>query len=301
MATHRTTDAAVRHKVGRHRPANDAAYTPPITRPPTLWLEQGSTRVLRQDEDSKRDELWQGDGYLDKAAAGDADADVPIYFRLAERHTLAAELVCAVMARALGLPTPQPYVLHIAPGVLPGSRFADVAQTHLCVATHDLGGQDFAQLLRQDTDFAKKLLREWALLVPTATFDEWVANLDRNFGNILFVAQSLWLIDHAEAFGGCNRPLFPLRGLTKTAFTNKLALLLGEGNPARRKARLVEAKQWLTLTAGSLNVEQLANHAHPWQNPDEERELVDFLQNRLAITHQLLCHRLGHPELPLPL
>lgn len=279
------------------QPANDAAFTPTIRRPPRLRLHLGASRVFRQNEQGKPDELWQGAG----APLDDDGDDVPIYFRLATGSVIAAELVCSLLAQALGLPTPQPYLLEIAADALPESRFLQPGQPRICVATFDVGGTTFGQLLNAQSDYARKLLLHWKHLVPTISFDEWIANVDRNWGNILFVANALWLIDHADTLGGSSRQLFPLADLYETSFTNKLAALLERGSAGQRLGTLQQAREWLTFTAGGLDLDSTVELAElqRWHSPVEERELLDFLQKRLLLTYSLLCNRLGHSQLLL--
>ena len=243
------------------------------------------------------DELWQGEGY---SMASDDD-DVPVYFRMADRFTVVAELACAAIAQALGLPTPQPFLLNIGVGALHESRFTGHDRATVTVATADVGGGTFAQLLREDSEYARQLLRGWQHLVPAIAFDEWLANTDRNFGNILFVARSLYLIDHGEAFGGSTRKLFPIGDLTETAFPNQLANFLEAKNVAHLQAMLEQAREWLVSTAGALDVSTLGTTTdmRRWHTDSEEAELIDFLRARLLVTHKLLCQRLGLPQLKL--
>lgn len=270
---------------------------PILHKPPSLWLRQGATRVRREREHHKQDELWQGDGY--SMEHPDVD-DVPLYFRMADRFTVVSELASASIAHALGLPTPNPYLLNIGAGSLPDSRFTTTGKAAVTVATRDVGGGSFAQLLREDSVYAQKLVKEWQHLLPTVAFDEWLANTDRNYGNVLFVERTLWLIDHAEAFGGSTRRLFPLSELTEMPFENKLATLLQRDSTSLAQM-LVKANEWLTFTAGALDVSELGVHTdmRRWHDEVEERELIDFVCSRLQVTHRLLCQRLGHPQLPL--
>ncbi len=322
MASHQGTDAEVRQTLaaaprtkaggtapGKPRPARNAAaaanhdtFTPPLKLPPLLALDQGATRVPRAHEHLKRDELWQGHAYPVQADGSPAPgAEHAVYFRLAEGSFLAAELLGALLALSAGLPTPQPYVLRIDAGMLEGSRFRPGAATQplLCVATHDMGGASFAQLLAEHSDSARALLRQWHALLPATAFDEWIANPDRNFGNLLFVARELWLIDHADAFGGPQRELLDLHELVDKRLTNKLAILLGRDTPTQRRDHLAAAHRWLSATAASLNLADLARHTRHWQNEAQAHALVQFLAQRLRITHRLLCERLGYPQLAL--
>lgn len=277
--------------------ANDDRASPRLTRPPALWLRKGATRVQREREQNKLDELWQGDGY---SMAGD-DEDTPVYFRMTDRFTVVSELACAAIAQALGLPTPQPFLLNIGVGTLPESGFTTHDRAAVTVATKDVGGGTFAQLLREESEYANKMVRGWSHLVPAVAFDEWLANTDRNFGNILFVARTLYLIDHGEAFGGSTRRLFPLEDLTETAFTNKLAHVLDPTSPAQLQTVLEQARDWLVSAAGALDVSNLGTTTdmRRWHTDSEEAELINFVRNRLLVTHKLLCQRLGLPQLKL--
>lgn len=278
--------------------ANEPQIVPRLSRPPVVWLRRGATRVIREREDTKSDELWQGDGY--SMAPGD-DEDTPLYFRMTDRFTVVAELACSVIAQALGLPTPQPYFLNIGVGTLHESRFTRHDRATATVATRDVGGGTFAQLLREDSGYAKQLLRAWNHLVPAVAFDEWLANADRNFGNIIFVARSLYLIDHAEAFGGSARNLFPLEELTETSFSNNLAHILEAKDPGHLQAMLDQAREWLANTASALDLTTLGTTTdmRRWHSDAEEVELINFVRSRLLVTHKLLCQRLGHPQLKL--
>lgn len=278
--------------------ANDPAILAVVRPPQLLVLEQGAQRVPRNGEAVKRDELWQGearDPYT-------ADAPpVPVYVRVTEPNPLVAELLCGLIARALGLPSPEAFVILLEPGRLPGSVLAKSPERQLCVGTRDIGGSTFAQLLNEESATAQAMLRGWEHLVPVTALDEWLANTDRNFGNILYVAQTLHIIDHAEAFGGSARDLFPLADITHEAFTNKLAIFLNRHTADHRQGILNKAREWLAFSASGLDVAHAVAMANirRWQSSEEESELIHFISTRLTITHRLLCQRLGHPQLAL--
>lgn len=280
--------------------ANDAAFSIEPHSVRVLHLNVGAERVQRANEDTKTDELWVGTAF----AEGDQDDDIGVYLRLAQPQPIAAELVCSVIGRALGLPVPEPFIITIGRGVLTGSGVVDATtEFSYAFASEDVGGGTFAQLMRGDSAFANGLLRSWKHLVPLAAFDEWLANTDRNLGNILYVANSLWLIDHADAFGGSARKLFSLTELTSDAFSNKVGQMIELGFSAgERLQHLDAAKQWLLQPASALSIDQAISCAGlgRWQTAAEQTELIDFVTHRLTLTHTLLCNRLGHPQLALP-
>lgn len=255
-------------------------------------------QVRRDHEYTKQDELWQGEAFDPYQPDGD---HVAVYLRVGKAHSIVAELLCTVIARTLGLPAPEPFVIVVEPGMLPGSTCIAPATRQICVGTRDIGGQTFAQLIRADAPTAAKLLSSWEHLMPVTALDEWLANPDRNMGNLLYVAQTIHIIDHADAFGGSARQLFPLASLTTESLTNVLGKILAADNDDRRQTHLANAAQWLTSTAAALNIPAAVAMADitRWQTTEEEAELVHFITDRLLITHQLLCSRLGFPQLGL--
>jgi hypothetical protein len=268
---------------------------------PVRWLElnKGATRVKRGHERTKPDELWQGDAF--DRTQPDEDA-VPVYVRLGSGGALVAELVCGCLARALGLPAPEVFVVTIGPGMLPRSKLADAKTETICVGTRDLGGKTFTQMLNsKDDDAAVRMLHQWPELSRVTAFDEWTANPDRNMGNLIYAAQTLHIIDHADAFGGRGRDLYPLAELTAQAFTNKLGEMLNCFDLSHRSALLNDIHQWIKLKAAQLSLPDVVKNAgtQPWNSSTQDQELVDFLKQRLTLTHSLLCQRLGHPQLSL--
>lgn len=278
--------------------ANDDAFTPQLGLVRQLVLFEGATRVIRANEAEKADELWQGEAF-DPARA--SDPAVAIYFRIGSAQALVAELVCGCMAQQLGLPAPEVFVLAVPSGLLVASTLVKPDQSAVCVATRDLGGETFSQFLNDNEGAALQLLRQWPELGKVAAFDEWTANVDRNLGNIIYAATSLHIIDHAEAFGGSVRELVPLAGLTGLKMINKLSGVLNALNASSRDAILKDLHTWLGATAAEVDIGSVVTRARisQWSTDEQNLELVDFLRQRLPLTHSLLCQQLGHPQLPL--
>lgn len=278
--------------------ANEDTFEPtwgPVRR---LLLYEGATRVIRASETDKTDELWQGDAY-DPARPG--DTAIPIYFRIGTTQALAAELVCGCLAQQLNLPAPEVFVLSVPKGSLSGSKLVRRGQGTICVATRDLGGETFNQFLNANADAAVCLLRNWPELGKVIAFDEWTANIDRNLDNIIYSAETLHIIDHAEAFGGQVRLVMELGKLTTMHIVNKLAGVLNQLNAKARNAILNDLHAWLGDMVTGMDVGSAVTRActSEWHSPAQDAELIDFLQQRLPITHALLCQQLGHPQLTL--
>lgn len=277
-----------------------AGAAPSIAPVRVLRLNRGAIRVKRRNASRRSDELWVGTGYSESGA----DDDVALYLRIGTARHIVAELVCAVIGRAIGLPVPEPLIVKIRKGDLPTSRLIDhEADVTLAFASASVGGDSCAQLLREDSEHALRLVMTWRQLLPTTAFDEWMANPDRNLGNIVFAAQNLWLIDHAQALGGKAAELSSLKSLQQHAFPNVLANLIESAFvPADRADHLKRVQRWLNDNTLALDLEEAiaATGVRRWHTKRERTQLLDFVRNRLFITHSLLCNRLGHPQLNLP-
>ena len=265
-----------------------------------LRLNKGAIRVKRRSPRRRSDELWVGTGYTESGQ----DDDVPLYLRIGTARHIVAELVCAVIGRAIGLPVPEPLIVKIRRGDLPSSRLIDQeADATLAFGSASVGGDSCAQLLREDSEHALRLVMTWRQLLPTTAFDEWMANPDRNLGNIVFAAQNLWLIDHAQALGGKAAEASSLKSLQEQAFPNVLATMIESAfPPADRAEHLKRVQRWLNHSTLALDLEDAiaATGVRRWHTKRERTQLLDFVRNRLLITHTLLCNRLGHPQLNLP-
>ncbi len=264
-----------------------------------LVLFEGSVRVLRENESDKTDELWQGEAFDPTRPSAPA---VAIYFRIGSAHALVAELVCGCLAHQLNLPAPEVFVLEIPSGSLQQSILVKSDQSAVCVATRDLGGETFHQFLNGNGNAAIHLLRQWPELGKVVAFDEWTANIDRNLDNIIYAATTLHIIDHADAFGGSIiREMVPLTNLTKLPMVNKLSGILNELNANARDAILRNLHTWLGDTVTNIDIDSVVNRARTreWNSDEQDLELIEFLRQRLPLTHSLLCQQLGQPQLPL--
>lgn len=148
------------------------------------------------------------DGYLKDIGAGQI------------LRELAAELV----ARSLSLPVAASYLVVCPDGLLPllnapaaperaGQRGRVLFATRaagLSVARRfpepNLSGRptdEAADLMGAALEAFRALLSGWRDLDPAVVFDEWIANDDRNWGNLVIDNRgAITLIDHERAFGG---------------------------------------------------------------------------------------------------
>lgn len=123
------------------------------------------------------------------------------------------EIAGFVLASYTALPQPQHAALIALPGALlhsifPMHDFAS-AQHWACWATRAITGQDESIQPTATTYFSQNIraivhdLQRWKQLPLLLAFDEWAANVDRNTGNLVRVAEGKYaLIDHGSILTG---------------------------------------------------------------------------------------------------
>lgn len=148
------------------------------------------------------------------------------------------ELFAFLVLDELGLPVPPAY-LGLVPlsetrvvkaPVLPNGQklvfaSAEVPSPSLKMAA-GLDGSPTNKKIQLCLERFVPLIAKWGQLGELYAFDSWVANVDRNLGNILFGGvstegtPSLWLIDHGKAFTSDNWTSMDL--LPDVTYPNKL-------------------------------------------------------------------------------
>lgn len=126
-----------------------------------------------------------------------------------DARELANELMAAAIALTIGLPVPTPYVAATSPGSLPSNKGPVIQGQQLTFASVDANTPSLKQvLLYRGLHNFPALIQEllnWPHVGLLYSFDSFVANVDRNLGNLLFGgANRVWAIDHGQCFSGPN-------------------------------------------------------------------------------------------------
>lgn len=109
---------------------------------------------------------------------------------------LAAELFCAVLAREIDLPAPEPLLLF------------DPISGSFVFGSVDLAYPNSLRQFNVDPDTPDEaavgvlleVISSWSRAREVAAFDEWIQNCDRNLGNLLFAGpDNFFIIDHGRA------------------------------------------------------------------------------------------------------
>jgi len=209
--------------------------------------------------------------------------------------SIIAELAAAQVGRAINLKIPEPFLIRIDPDDLPDeSRFSSEAFifAYGCSSCGN-STKSFERLI----DGNAAILDSWDGLESTLIFDEWIANTDRNLGNLIYdaVSKTYWLIDHGRAFADITS-LFLEENLTNPAVTisnDLLNTVIGCDMTYARKIEQLSNK--LMIQCQTINLTDLDrdNHYQRICKSVKKEQLSNFLTKRIHHTTELICNKIG--------
>lgn len=197
----------------------------------------------------------QGDAYV---------KDVP-------PRRMVAEIVAATLAEQLALPVAEPILVIKGDAVL----FGAVA----------VAARTFRVALQSGGEQALVRLRAWPSLMGACGFDDWVANPDRNMGNMLHDGNKMfWLIDHEFALAD---------GLLDDALTaNHLHLAACGGASVKEiDVRLRPARLAVAQAQSVAALKAVADRLNDLPLP-HAGEMLDFLRRRQSHLRALVLQRM---------
>ncbi len=209
-----------------------------------------------------------------------------MYVKAVEPRTLAVEVICAVVGRAIGLPIPRPGLVQVNRGVLPR-----ISEPTVFLGSESVDNPDLKLWLRRDHDATLAQLSGWAKLIDAGCFDEWTGNADRHGGNILYGGGSNFvLIDHSEAMP---------RGLPVSAPANQNILLsyAAENKKPKEVDDLYGQAKLCALPFASASVEaEVLSALQLVTDKTTIESLVTFLHQRIHSLLMLISSRIGHAQ-----
>jgi len=219
---------------------------------------------------------------------------------------LIADLASAQVGRAIGLKIPQPFLVFVDTDLIPDNISCSYKNTGAMLAfgsAEAVEGMSFARLLKTDNKTAENLFKSWGDgFSSTSIFDEWIANPDRNFGNILFcpATNENWLIDHDQALTGVYWPLWGLDNPT-ISVTNTLLDAAQTNMDDDDKLTLRKKTQQLMLKCSAIDFNEFDRDKHfcKIDKTIDDIEIREFLEKRIYATVSLICNRIGLTELDL--
>lgn len=233
-------------------------------------------------------------GFLD-AASGRHRA----YIKILTGKQLINELVSTTFGRAVGLPIPQGYLVRVLPEELPDSiLLRNYGNEIFAFGSRAMDIPDLKRRIKADGDhIVAALFATWKDWDKAMVFDEWIANIDRNSGNLLIGnPDEVWLIDHSHCFTGPDWN--PTDLAPEKCYTNHIAdSIIPSLNLPERMALKTKTIQFAEIcklvdTNSALN----ASLASTFMEVGELQALQDFLQLRVAELASLISSRLGIPH-----
>jgi len=261
------------------------------------------------ESEGNRAETWRVDLLLNDGS------DTKAFLKIQPAYETLADLIGALVGRAVGMRIPKPcLVLAKRAKFTDGdgckskqwaALFKDQEET-LLFALEDAKAISFKRRINANSTQAAKDLRRWDRYADTAIYDEWIANTDRNFGNILFDGVDYWLIDHDLSLMGEYRQLWGLEA-SRPCPDNLLLEALLRTNPSEiqryrlRKDANQLSGRYRQLDLSGLVQPRLIEYARLMEEISHRdiHEAMTFLADRITYLTEIVCHKLGMPELPL--
>lgn len=123
------------------------------------------------------------------------DQVVAAFVKQITPQKLYIECVCAILGRSLGLPIPKPLIVKLTADSFPN---IPVGQYQLAFGSEDTNYPSFRRHAKNQEALLK--LEQFSKTIDIGLFDEWIANWDRNIGNILYDGGNEFsFIDHENA------------------------------------------------------------------------------------------------------
>jgi hypothetical protein len=176
------------------------------------------TKPRRLEGQDNVSEVWVADALTH-------EGDVRLYVKKTSKEEIMAECLASLLAKSLGLPVAKAYIVTDPGDLLGGGVFA---------GSEDAGAPSIKQWLNLHDQTVLNMLAGWKKLHEVALFDEWIANPDRQGGNLLWGGGENWvLIDHAMAlWSALGKPHADM------PFQNILATLISDIEKDMGPARL---------------------------------------------------------------
>lgn len=210
---------------------------------------------------------------------------IPAFLKDLPPKEMANELIGAALARALGLPVPRIF-LAIAPSdVVAAKKAPSLGDHRVLIASERQRTPPLGQFWTGDRlpQMYLNALASWPHCGTAFAFDTWVANIDRNIGNILFAgAHEVWLIDHGRIMTGSAWMADEL--VPNGNYMNRMSDWLIPHLDSTQQDRVHRAICNLPQVIGELDLDDIAwmSGAMGYLTPEDGTAMLSFLQARLS-------------------
>lgn len=228
--------------------------------------------------DSNINQTWKGHVRTNSGT-------VVVYAKLIDAREICIEAFCAILGRQLGIPIPKPYLILADCTSL---SCVPEGQHALMFGSEDADFPSFRRYANCEQAYVR--LQKFKSTLDVGVFDEWIANHDRNIGNILYDGGSDFLfIDHGLAIPNGMDPLLP------ASDNNIIRVLFSIKSELEKFRDLRTASQDITPAYGLLELKEIMNQtlSTRYLAENEIEKVLDFLLKRLSVIDSLVRCRLG--------
>ncbi|MBM1023154.1 hypothetical protein QQF54_09095 [Lelliottia sp. V106_10] len=236
-------------------------------------LLPGATRF----SDENINQTWKGH-------VRTANNTVVVFAKIIDARELCVEAFCAILGRAIGIPIPKPFL------ILADSTTLDAipaGQHALMFGSEDAEYPSFRRHIACQDAYEK--LQKFKASLDVGVFDEWIANHDRNVGNILYDGGDDFLfIDHGLALPQ------GLQSHTPASDNNILRVLFAIKSEMDKFRDYRTTSQAITPMYRALNLQEIMDSTHSSQFVPSNiiSEILAFLTERLSAMETLIKSRL---------
>jgi len=223
------------------------------------------------------------------------------YVKLLDTKQLINELVSSVLGRTLGLPVPPGFIVLVNRDDYPESEFlvSQGLERTLAFGVESIGHPDLKRRIKIEGDsVVQELFQTWTGWCDAMTFDEWIANRDRNQGNLLLGAPGeVWLIDHGHAFTGPN--WLPSDLDPAVAVRNEIALVIAPHLALPERHRALRRATEISDECRKISANEVLKEgfAAAFASGEEIQALESFIVRRISELVRLIAMRVGLPVL----
>lgn len=249
---------------------------------PDAWILSPPALVSNDDEKGVSP-LWRTKVRFE---IDGAQSTARAYVKKIPRHELVSECFCSVLLSLVGIPTPQPLLVK-------SDRFwnDDIKRGDVLFGTTDADHQSLRMWYTKCGREALELaIKSWPKAHELASVDEWILNIDRNMGNLLYDGDNgLVAIDHGRAFGKCCWSSLPGSGaIGENILSEILINMFGRLDVARQQ------KAWLDtesrLESISKTIDDVLTSSRTGATPGAAY-VKQFLHERAAIVPLIIQQR----------
>ncbi|MCH8549481.1 MAG: hypothetical protein LAT80_11445 [Balneolaceae bacterium] len=210
---------------------------------------------------------------------------VVAYIKKVTFQELYAECVCATIGRSLGLSIPKPIIVKVTHKALEEIPEGDIA---LAFGSEDAGYPSFRRYTQSEEALEK--LKSYSMILDIGVFDEWIANWDRNVGNILYDGgNDFSFIDHENALDTSLREIDSAKDnqIIRTIYSLKNEF---EKHRINRSVDIGITPQYQSFPFSLISEKTYASYYLP---NDQIVKVVEFLEKRSGHIKMLMSRRLG--------